>query len=146
MTAEVIDHGEWTRPLPDPEGESKEFFEACARGELLIQECPSCGHRQHYPRAWCTECGQEPVWLTTAGTGTVNTYTVVRQHGQEPFRSELPYVVAMVELDEGPLVMGNITGCAPEDVHIGVRVEVYMVRATDDVAVPFWRPVASDGD
>lgn len=140
MTAEVLDQGPWTRPLPDPDGESRTYFEACARGELLVQECPACHHRQHFPRAWCTECGATPEWLSTAGTGTVHTFTIIRQYGQEPFQGQLPYVVAMIELPEGPKLMGNVTDCDPSSVHIGMPVEVYMVRATPEIAVPFWRP------
>ncbi len=140
MSADVVDKGPWTRPLPDPDGESRLYFEACARGELLIQECPECQNRQHYPRAWCTACGATPEWLTTQGAGTIHTFTIVRQHREKPFDRELPYVVAMIELSEGPKLMGNVTDCDPSDVHIGMPVEVYMVQAAADVAVPFWRP------
>jgi uncharacterized OB-fold protein len=140
VTAEVIDGGEWTRPLPDPDGEAVPYFEACSRGELLVQQCGSCGHRQFYPRAICTACGGDPDWLTTQGIGNVHTYTVMRQSGQRPFKDLTPYVVAMIELPEGPRIMGAVTDCDPEHVHIGMPVEVYMVRAAENVAVPFWRP------
>jgi uncharacterized OB-fold protein len=66
---------------------------------------------------------------------------VVRQNFAKPFKDELPYVVAMVELDEGVRMMGNVTGCAPEDVHIGLAVEAYAVECEEVLAVPFWRPV-----
>ena len=144
MSAEVVDKGGWTRPTPDPDGEAVAYFEACARGELLVQECPECGHRQHYPRAWCTECGATPGWLTTQGKGTVHTFTIMHQYGAEPFKSELPYAVVIVELEEGPRLMGNLTDCDPADVHIGMPVEVYMVQAAENVAVPFWRPRRDD--
>jgi uncharacterized OB-fold protein len=144
MSAEVVNKGEWTRPTPDPDGEGVPYFEACARGELLVQECPECGHRQHYPRAWCVECGATPGWLTTEGVGTVHTFTIMHQYGAEPFKSELPYAVVIVELPEGPRLMGNLTDCDPADVHIGMPVEVYMVSAAENVAVPFWRPRRAD--
>lgn len=143
MTTEVIDPGEWSKPLPDPDGEATEYFAACARGQLLVQECTACGHRQLYPRAWCTECGGEPAWLLTAGVGTVNTFTVVHQNGQEPFKGEVPYVVAMIELAEGPMMMGNVTGCEPSEVHIDMPVEVYMVRVAPEIGIPYWRPVGA---
>jgi uncharacterized OB-fold protein len=79
--------------------------------------------------------------LEAAGRGTVHTYTVIRQYGMRPFRDELPYVVAMVELVEGPLMMGNVTGVDPEVVHVGMPVEVYFVLAADDIGIPYWRPV-----
>jgi uncharacterized OB-fold protein len=144
---EVIERPGYGRPVPRPDHVSAPYFAACARGELLIQRCPECGHRQHYPRPLCLECGADPEWETTAGRGTVYTYTIVRQMGVEPFKGELPYVVAMVELDEGPRMLGNVTGCPVEDVTVGMPVEVYMVKVAADVAVPYWRParaVSSD--
>jgi hypothetical protein len=132
---------QWERPLPRPDNVSKPFWEAASRGELLIQRCPS-GHRQFYPRAVCRVCGDDPEWEQASGRGTVHTYTVIRQNHARPFRDELPYVVAMVDLVEGVRMMGNITGCAPDEVYIGMPVEVRMVQAEPDVGVPFWRPVA----
>ena len=70
----------------------------------------------------------------------MHTFTIVRQYGMPPFREELPYVVAIVDLDEGPRMMGNVTGCAPEDVRIGLPVEVWFVVAREGVGIPFWRP------
>ena len=85
---------------------------ARARASCSIQECPTAGHRQFYPRALCTACGGEPrVVDERSGRGTIHTFTVIRQYGMPPFRDELPYVVAMVELPEGPLIMGNVTDC-----------------------------------
>jgi uncharacterized OB-fold protein len=74
----------------------------------------------------------------------VHTFTVVRQSLMAPFDGLAPYVIAMVELDEGPKMMGNVTDCDPVDVHIGMAVSAYAVRVEDGVSVPFWRP-AEDG-
>jgi uncharacterized protein len=137
---EVLTPGEWQKPLPGPDDVNREYWAAAAEGRLLVQECPSCGHRQFYPRALCTQCGGEPGWLTCSGRGTVHTFTVIRQMGMPPFRDELPYVVAMIELEEGPLMMGNVTGVEPDAVRIGLPVEAYFVRAADDVGIPMWRP------
>jgi uncharacterized OB-fold protein len=134
---------EWTKPLPMADAVSEDFWSAAAEGRLLIQECPKCGHKQFYPRALCTSCGGDPEWLETAGTGTVHTFTVVRQFGMRPFRDELPYVVAMIELDEGPMIMGNVTDCDVEGVRIGMPVEVHFVRADESTGIPYWRPTAT---
>jgi hypothetical protein len=123
---------------------SKPFWEAASRGELLIQRCPS-GHRQFYPRAVCKVCGLDPEWERASGRGTVHTFTIIRQNHARPFRDELPYVVAVVELDEGVRMMGNITDCAVDQVRIGMPVEVHMVAPEPDMGVAFWRPVG-DGD
>jgi uncharacterized OB-fold protein len=128
------------RPLPQPDNVSAAYWEAAARGELLYQECPACAHRQLYPRALCTSCAAEPAWRRASGRGTVHTFTVIRQNWAEPFGDLVPYVVAIVELEEGPRMMTNITNCHPEDVHIGMAVEAYTVPVEDGLGMPFWRP------
>jgi hypothetical protein len=138
----VTPDGEWQRPLPATDEVNAAYWSAAAEGRLLIQECAECGHRQFYPRALCTHCGGEPRWLECTGRGTVHTFTVVRQMGMRPFRDDLPYVVAMVELEEGPMMMGNVTDCDPDSVRIGLPVEAYFLRAAEDVGVAMWRPAA----
>jgi uncharacterized protein len=134
---------EWSRPVPRKDAVSAPYWEAAARGELVIQECPACGNRQFYPRAVCTQCGGTPEWLSCSGRGTVHTFTIIRQNHAKPFRDELPYVVAIVELDEGPRMMTNITECDVADVHIGLPVQVTFAQADDGVGVPFFRPRSS---
>jgi uncharacterized OB-fold protein len=107
-TEHVAAMTEWVKPLPAPDGVSAPFWKAAAEGRLLIQRCPACGHRQFYPRALCTACGADPEWMEASGRGTVHTFTIVRQHGQRGFKEELPYVVAIIELEEGPRMMGNV--------------------------------------
>ena len=135
------------RPMPEKDGVSSEFWEACTRGELLIQRCPSCGNRQFYPRAACTECGGTPEWERASGRGTLHTFTVIRQNHAKPFRDLVPYVVAMVELEEGPRLMGNLAGVDPDagDVRIGMPVEVFFEAGVEgeDYAVPYWRPATA---
>ncbi|MEV0128496.1 Zn-ribbon domain-containing OB-fold protein [Dactylosporangium sp. NPDC050688] len=128
------------RPVPLLDAATRPYWEATQRGELLVQECGTCGHRQFYPRSICVECGATPGWLTTAGRGTVHTFSVVRQSGAFPFNQWTPYAVAIVELDEGPRIMGNVVGCDVDDVHIGQRVEVEFVALNDEASLPFWRP------
>jgi len=137
-----LDPETWERPVPGVDNVSKVFWEAAARGELLFQSCPACGNRQFYPRAICTACGGEPDWATASGRGTVYTFTVVRQNGTPPFRNELPYVVAMVDLEEGVRMMGNVVECSVDDVHVGLPVEVVTVKLEEGLGIPFWRPAA----
>ena len=77
-------------------------------------------------------------WVDRRGQGTVYTFTVIRQNGSEPFRSELPYVVAMIALDEGPRMMGNVTGCPVDEVIVGMAVHAYIAAAESGTGVPFW--------
>jgi uncharacterized OB-fold protein len=133
------------RPVPGPDTLSAEFWDAASRGELLIQECPVCGHRQFYPRLLCTECGATPEWKAASGRGTVHTFTVVRKNLAPPFDRLSPYVVAVVELAEGPRMMGNVTHCDPDEVSIGMDVTAYAVIADEGIGVPFWRPAVDGG-
>jgi uncharacterized OB-fold protein len=137
---EVVRGQKWDRPQLGPSGLDRHFFEAAAQGSLLVQRCSACGHRQFYPRQLCTACAGEVVWETASGRGLVHTFTIVRQNGMPPFKDLLPYAVAMIELDEGVRMMGNVTGCPVEQVKIGLRVEAYAVECEPGLAVPFWRP------
>ena len=128
------------RPLPQADNVSAPFWAAAADGKVLIQECPKCGHRQFYPRAMCTACAATTEWREASGKGTVHTFTVIRQNWANPFRDELPYVVAMIELDEGVKMMTNLTDCDVDDVHIGMAVEAYAEKVEDGLGVLFWRP------
>jgi uncharacterized OB-fold protein len=138
---DVVRGQEWKRPRPAPDASERPFFEAAARGELLHQRCPACGHRQFYPRAVCTACGADPEWASSAGRGVVHTFTVVRQNGLPPFKSELPYVVAMIELLEGVRMLGNVTGVELDQMSVGLPVEAYAVEFEPGLALPFWRAV-----
>ena len=140
MTLEVRSTGEWKKPIPARDPVSRTFWEAAAEGRLLVQHCPSCGARQFYPRALCTTCGGDPEWEEVSGRGTVHTFTVIRQQGARPFRDELPYVVAMIALAEGPRMMGNVTGCPVEEVTVGMAVQAYIASAEPGTGVPFWEP------
>jgi uncharacterized OB-fold protein len=78
-----------------------------------------------------------------SGDGSVYTFTVVRHNGAPAFRNEVPYVLAMIELAEGPMMMGNIIGCLPEDVTIGMPVKVEFLPVSEQVGMPMWRPANS---
>lgn len=139
MVADVVST-QWDRPLPEIDSDSAEFYASAARGTLLIQACPVCGHRQFYPRVLCTQCGGAPEWLECDGKGEVYTFTVVRQVGIPPFNKNVPYVIAMIRLTEGILMLGELTDCDPDQVSIGDPVEVYMALAAPELGIPFWRP------
>lgn len=130
-----------TKPLPRIDEESKGFWEACQRRELVIQRCGACGARRHYPRALCPTCLSDAVeWIRCSGRGTVYTFTVTHQNQAPGFRDALPYVLAYVELEEGVRLLTNIVGCAPEAVRIGMAVRVVFEDATPAVTLPKFAP------
>jgi uncharacterized protein len=128
------------RPLPPlDEPDTREFWAATARHQLTYQVCSACGGIVFFPRAHCTHCTSRSLETrTSAGTGTVYTYTVVRQHGQPFFRAHTPYVLGFVDLDEGFRMLAEI-GAEPDAVSVGQRVEVDW-EDHDQVSVPIFRP------
>ncbi|MGH7804262.1 MAG: Zn-ribbon domain-containing OB-fold protein [Candidatus Binatia bacterium] len=113
------------KPAPRPDQESRWYWEACARRELYVQRCGNCGALRSYPRALCPECLSSATdYLRASGRGTVYTFTVTYQNQAPGFREELPYVLAWIELEEGPRVLSNVVGCPPEKVAIGMPVVV----------------------
>ena len=128
------------RPLPAPDNTSSEFWAAVARGSLLFQRCPACGHAQFYPRPLCVRCAAEPEWEEASGEGKVHTFTVIRQNLAPPFGGLGAYVVAMIDLVEGPRMMSNVTHVDPAEVRIGLPVTCYGVKVDDGLGLPFWRP------
>lgn len=131
----------WTKPLPTVSGETRPFWDACRRGQLLIQKCDRCGEFQFYPRGICANCWSEDIrWVTASGKGTVWTFTVTYQNRTPGFAEDVPYVLALVELEEGVRMFTNIIECQPRDVSIGMPVEVTFVQANNQISVPYFRP------
>ncbi len=133
---------EWRKPVPGITGETKPFWDAARRGEFLIQRCDACQQYQWYPRGFCSNCWSLDIrYVRASGKGTVWTYTVTYQNRAAGFNEEVPYVLALVELEEGVKVFTNIIECNPRDVQIGMPVEVTFVPATPQVHVPMFKPV-----
>lgn len=122
--------------IPRVSPEAKEFFAGAVRGELRVQRCRSCGLHHHYPRIACPHCGSSELeWVTASGLGTVHTFTVIRQQGIPPFNEQVPFVVALVDLEEpGARFIAQLPTVAPAAVSIGMRVQATFKSATDEVA------------
>jgi uncharacterized OB-fold protein len=114
------------------------FWEGTRKGELRVQRCGACGARRHPPGPVCPTChAMRPTYDVVSGRGTVYSY-VVHRHPPVPGRL-LPILLVLVELDEGVRMVGELLDAAPEDVEIGVPVEVAMVTVDDDLTIPAWR-------
>ena len=116
------------------------FWEGTSAGELRVQHCPACGRLRHPPGPMCPACGADKQdWVVASGRGTVFSY-VVHHHPPVPGK-RLPFVVALVELDEGVRMLGELVDADPADVRIGMPVEVALTRIDDGLTLPFWHPV-----
>ena len=112
------------KPGPTPTPVSQPFWDAVERGRLLLQRCRRCGHHQHYPRALCAGCWSQDIeWTAACGRGRVWTHTAVHRPGHPAWQEDVPYVLALVELAEGPRLMSNVIGVAPGAVQVGMPVE-----------------------
>jgi uncharacterized OB-fold protein len=129
-----------TRP-PRRNAETAPFWDACAAGRLSIPRCDECAELIWYPRRFCPFCHSRSVtYVDVSGRGTVYTFTIIRRGGG-PFREKSPYVLAYVQLDEGPIMMTNIVGVDPETVTVGQAVQVVFEPAGDGDAIPRFTPV-----
>jgi uncharacterized OB-fold protein len=133
--------GGYRKPIPYADELSKAYWKGTQRGEILVQECKGCGHRQFYPRPMCLKC-----WSTDlenrrcTGFGTIHSFTATYQNQQPGFREELPYIFALIDLDEGPRMTANIVGCKPEQVKIGMRVTAVFDWISPEIRLPRFRP------
>ena len=130
------------KPVPVPTKETQPYWDGCKQHELRVQKCAACGHHQFYPRLYCTACMSDRVeWVKTSGRAKVLSYTIIYRPVTQAFAGNVPYIVAMVTLDEGPQMMTNIVGCEPEKVHIGMPVQVTFDDWTEEISVPKFKPV-----
>jgi uncharacterized OB-fold protein len=107
-----------------------------------VQRCQACGRAQLYARPHCLVCRAPVRWVDGSGRGTVYSYTVIRQNPSRSFRHLLPFVVALVDLDEGPRLMTNIVGCEASQVHIGSVVQVRFEPVSEAAALPMFELAA----
>lgn len=132
-----------SRPLPDiTEDDTRGFWAATRERRFVYQQCRDCGTVVFYPRQHCTGCTAGVLEeKTSAGFGTIYTYSVVRQSYHPFFRTQAPYVVAWIDLDEGPRFLSNVLGVAEPDLSlIGRRVTIEW-EPHDEVSIPLFRLV-----
>jgi uncharacterized OB-fold protein len=131
-----------TRPLPKATAETRPFWEGCTAGELRYQQCPDCGAVQLVPRALCSACrGQSLQWRRSAGRGHVLSHTVVHRAPTPAFRGEVPYAIALVDMEEGFRLMVNVEGGGLAPLAIGQAVSIGF-REVEGVALPHARVTA----
>lgn len=124
-----------TFPAPQPNPETKAFWDAAAQGKFQLKHCRACGQAHYYPRALCPFCDNDSTeWVTAAGAGTIYSYSVMR-------RAEVPFAIAYVTLDEGVTMLTNLVGCDFDALRIGQRVRVVFTPTDGGPPVPTFTPV-----
>ncbi|HEX7038199.1 MAG TPA: Zn-ribbon domain-containing OB-fold protein [Pseudomonadales bacterium] len=127
--------------LPQPTVETEPYWQGCREGRLLLQRCTACGNWQFFPRLFCVVCERGSLeWQPASGRGAVESLTVVHVPLSEAYAADVPYLVALIRLEEGPRVMANLVECAPDVARIGLPVEVTWERRSETVVIPQFRP------
>ena len=120
---------------PDINMETAVYWESAKNGKLLVKTCKACGKLHYYPRTICPHClSSDTDWVEASGRGSIYTYSVMR-------RTEIPYVIAYVTLEEGVTMLSNIVECDVDDVTVGQAVEVVFRVTEGGLALPVFRPV-----
>lgn len=132
------------RPLPVPTQATQPFWDAAAQGKLIFQRCGVCHQLQSPPRLFCRHCMAENLqWETSTGLGSIYTFTVNHRAANPHMADKLPYVVAVVQLDEGFRMMANIVNAPPQAVRVGDRVQVRFLALSDSISLPQFEPLAA---
>ena len=130
-------------PVPIPQQESDFYWEKCKEHELWLRHCKACGKAYFYPRDICPLCfSRDTDWVQASGKGTLFTFGIVHQIPRPGYTGPLPFVIAMVELEEGPIMPTNIVDvdAAPEALKIGMSVEVIFDDITEKISLPKFKP------
>ncbi|HEU5230087.1 MAG TPA: Zn-ribbon domain-containing OB-fold protein [Ktedonobacteraceae bacterium] len=126
-------------PPIQQDSDSRPYWEGLAQGELRIQRCDACSRAIFYPRALCPHCHSEKLsWIVASGKGTLYSYTVAHQ-AFGAFSADAPFVIAIVELEEGVRMMSRIIDAPREQVAIGAKVQVTFQQIGEDLTVPYFR-------
>jgi uncharacterized OB-fold protein len=135
---------EYAKPLPQPDPITKPYWDSLKSHAMRLQRCGSCGRFVFFPRALCPFCFSDALtWTPVSGRGVVHAFTVPHRHPSPAFQPDLPYVVALVELEEGPRLMTNLIDVPPDpaQIAVGMPVEVVYDDVTPEVTLPKFRPL-----
>ena len=129
------------KPIPHIDPWTEPHWAAAKDGVLIIQRCRSCGRHVFYPRPVCPHCASDDLeWVEASGKATVYSFTVVENNAPSGFLADMPFVVAILDLEEGVRMMSNIVDCDPHSVYVDMPVQVGFRPLTDDVTLPVFRP------
>jgi len=132
---------EYKKQLPLITAVDKPFWEAAKRHELVAYRCLNCGAFYSQPTD-CVACDKPKMdWVKVSGKGQVYTFGIYHQLYHPAWKEDIPYNVAWIKLDEGPVLMSNIVGCKNENIYVGMPVEVVFDDVTEEVTLPKFKPV-----
>ena len=129
-------------PGPIPNNVSRPFWDAASEGRFTLQRCDTCGAWIFYPRSHCPQCWSPRLsWQEASGRGMVKSFSVIYRPGHPGWAAAAPYVVALIELEEGPTMLSTLVDIAPDSVKVGMRVAVRFVPV-GKFALPMFAPLS----
>ena len=133
---------EYNKPLPELKGLNKEFYDHCKAHNLSFQRCLSCRTWRHVPRDMCDECGSDQwEWAKSSGKGKIFSWTVVHRALHPSFKEDIPYGVAIVEMDEGVRIVSQVVDCPTDEIRLGMPVTIVYDDVTPEVTLPKFRRI-----
>ncbi len=130
------------KPIPRATPETAPFWEGCAVGELRLQHCQRCEHVQFPPRKLCSGCfSPDVIWQAASGRGVIRSWSTVVMPGAPGFEQEVPYLSALIRLDEGPTMLSVLRECSAQEVDFGAAVQVVFEQRSDSVFIPYFQLV-----
>ncbi len=135
--------GNYSGPLPTKQPESDFYWDKARAHELWLRRCIDCAKPYFYPRDFCPTCGSRDVeWIQASGRGTLHTFAIVERAPVPAFRERVPFVVAMIDLDEGVRIPSNLVGVdpTPASIWVGMPVVVTFEEVTDEITLPMFTP------
>jgi len=131
----------YEKPIPKPNSDTRVFWNGCRDHELRFQKCKECGHVRWPPSIICPKCySSETELVLSRGKGRVYSFVVYHVAFHPAFRDEVPYVTAIVELQEGPHLLTNIVGCKASEITCDMPVEVVWEDITEELSLPKFKP------
>ena len=129
-------------PVPVPTPESRPFWDAARERRLVMPKCRACGSTWFPPTLMCPSCGTaDHEWVEVSGRGTVFSFVVMHRVYHQAFADKVPYVVAVIDLEEGPRILSNVVGIPPHEVHCDMAVRVTFDERRGDMTIPQFVPV-----
>ena len=127
--------------VPDPDPLTQAYWDGAKEQRLLLQRCASCSNVWHPPAPACNGCGAVDYrWQQARGTGSVHSFIVVRESPDPWVAQRVPLVVALVRLDDGPLIITNLVDCEPDAARVSMRVELCWEELAPGVVLPQFTP------
>jgi uncharacterized protein len=133
----------YQKPIPLVTPESERYWQGCKQHQLWMRYCNPCAKPYFYPRDVCPACGSRDVdWKQMSGRGQIFTFAIAHRAPTPGFRGDVPFVTAIVELDEGPRMMTNIVSVEPDPakIKVGMAVEVTFEDITEEISLPKFKP------